>query len=270
VSRLSLYEYKDYKKYLDDWMAKTPNAGRGQRKLMAEAVGCQTPFITHVLSGDYHFSPEQAEACARWLQLSENEIDFFLLLVLRQRAGTRALENLLNRQISQKREKETHLKQRLKIKDEMSLEDQLVYYSNWSYAVIHMACQIPHLQNIEALQNHLSLSVPEILKILDFLTEHALVEKTKAGYKAIKPVLHLGKDSPLIGQHHSQWRLKAMESFQKKRDSDLSFSGVASLSKEDFEWARERLSQALEDIVARIKDSKDEMLASICFDIFQI
>lgn len=128
MGKLSIYEFKDYKTYLRQWIERTPNNGRGQRKLMAEAIGCQTPFITHVLSGDYHLSLEQAEACARWLGFNDSEGEFFVLLVMRQRAGTRGLEAMASRQISKRREAETVLKKRLNIRDEMTLEDQLVYY----------------------------------------------------------------------------------------------------------------------------------------------
>lgn len=270
MERLSIYEFKDYKKYLEARIARAPNQGRGQRKLLAEAVGCQTPFITHVLSGDYHFSLEQAEACSRWLGLNDSETEFFLLMVIRQRAGTRGLENLASRQLSNRREEEAVLKKRLNIRDEMSLEDQVIYYSHWYYSVIHMACRIPQLQTVDALMTQFGLSLNQVTSALEFLTEHRMIEKNKGGYKVLKPVLHLGKDSPLLSQHHSQWRLKAMQSFSRRDPADLSYSGVASLSREDYEWIRERLSRLLEEVVDRVKDSKDEMLASICFDLFQI
>lgn len=270
MERLSIYEYKDYKRYLLDWMARTPGQGRGQRKLLADAVGCQTPFITHVLSGDYNFSPEQAEACSRFMGLNDADAEFFVLLVMKQRAGTKGLENLVSRQLSARRTNEVVLKKRLNIKEEMDLESQLTYYSSWHYSVIHMACQVPHLQNIEALKNHFGLTLNQIMDALEFLTEHKLIEKTKTGYKVLRPVLHLGKDSPLLAQHHSQWRLRAIDSYQKRNPGDLSYSGVASISREDYEWVRERFSRLLEEIVARVKDSKDEMLTGICFDLFQL
>jgi len=270
MGKLSIYEFKDYKVYLRQWIERTPNKGRGQRKLMAEAIGCQTPFITHVLSGDYHLSLEQAEACARWLGFNDSESEFFVLLVMRQRAGTRGLEAMASRQISKRREAETVLKKRLNIPDEMTLEDQLVYYSNWYYAAIHMACHIPALQNADALRSRLGLSTQEIMAALEFLTEHKLIEQTKNGYRVSRPALHLGRGSLLLPQHHTQWRLRAMESFRKNDPGNLFYSGVASLSREDYEWVRERFAQTLEEAVSRVKESKDETMAAICFDVFEL
>lgn len=270
MERLSIYEYKDYKRLILDWMERNPNKGRGQRKQLAVAIDCQTPFITHVLSGDYHFSLEQAEKCARWMGLNENDSEFFVLLVLKQRSSTRGLDQMISRLISKRREAETVLKKRLNIKTSLSLEDQMLYYTNWHYGAIHMACLIPGMQNVEALQRHFGLTTSQVIGALEFLTEHQLIEKTKAFYKVLQPVLHLGKDSPLLTQHHTQWRLRAIDQLQKKTASDLFYSGVMSLSREDYEWLRERLTVLLSEAVERLKSSKDETLACFNFDLFEI
>lgn len=270
MEKLSIYEFQDYKKYLLQWMGRAPNQGRGLRKQLAEAIGCQTPFITHVLGGDYHLSLEQGEACARWLGFNDTETEFFILLVIKQRAGTKGLEQIAAKQISQRRAAETVLKKRLNIKEQMSPEDQMLYYSNWYYSAIHMACLIPQLQTIESLQKYFNLSLAQIVNALEFLTEHGLIEERKSRYRVLKPVLHLEKESALMAQHHTQWRLKAMEAFLRKRNADLFYSGVISLSKDDYDWIRERLTQLLEEAIHRIKTSKDETLACLNIDWFEL
>lgn len=270
MEKLSIYEFQDYKKFLLQWMDRAPNQGRGQRKQLADAIKCQTPFITHVLGGDYHFSLEQAEACARWLGLNDAETEFFILLVIRQRAGTKGLENLAAKQLSQRRAAETVLKKRLNIKEQMSPQDQLIYYSQWYYAAIHMACLIPRLQTLEAMEKYFQLPLPQIVSVLEFLTEHKLIEEHRSRYRVLKPVLHLEKESPLMTQHHTQWRLKGIDAFMRKNNADLFYSGVISLSRDDHEWLREKLSQLLEEAIERVKGSKDEVLACLNMDWFEI
>jgi len=270
MKKASIYEYKSYKQFILDWMLATPNEGRGQRKLIAEAIGCQNPFITHVLSGDYHFSAEQAEACGRYMGLSETDTEFFILLVLKERSGTKTLENLFAKQISNRCEQQAVLKKRLNIKESMSLEDQMIYYSSWHYAAIHMAIMIPELQNTNGLTKHFNLPATRIMSVLQFLIDNNMIEQKGSSYKIKKSVLHLGKDSPILTQHHSHWRLKAIESLQTKRADSLHYSGIMSLSHDDYEWVRERLAQLLEEVVVRLGPSKDEKLATLCFDLFQI
>lgn len=268
--KLSIFEYNDYKKFIHDWMDKTPSGGRGQRKALADAIGCQTPFITHVLSGDYHLSMEQAEACARWLQLEEKEFDFFILLVLRNRAGTKTLVNYFDKQLSERRTQQSVLKKRLKIEDTLSSEAQLVYYSSWHYATVHIALLIPTLRTVEALNDHFKISIPRLIAVLDFLIDNGLIESKKNTYRVLKPLIHLEKDSPLLTQHHTQWRLKAVEEIQAKAPESLHFSGVISLSEADFEWVRERITQLLEQLPQKLKDSADENICCLNFDWFKI
>ena len=267
---LSVFEYSYYKKFILDWIESIPNGGRGLRKSLADAMGCQTPFITHVLSGDYQFSPEQIESCARWMELADRESEFLMLLVLKQRAGTKKLSEFFSRQISLRREQESILQERLKIDSTLTLEDQYVYYSTWLYAAIHMALLIPQLRTFQSLQDYFHIPAEQLKKVLDFLVDHQLVKVTKNEYQVLKPVLHLGKRSTLLTQHHMQWRVRSMEEFAKNKTESLHYSGVMSLSKEDYEWVREKMSHLLSDVVQRLKNSPDEKLAALNMDWFEL
>ena len=152
MAQASIFEYDDYKKFILNWIEQSANGGRGLRKALAEAVGCQTPFITHVLTSNYHFSPEQAEACARWMGLGERAIEYFVLLVLRQRSGSKTLERLFAKQIAKRKEQHTVLKKRVGVTESLNLEDQTRYYSNWLFAAVHLAILNPELNTAEALQ----------------------------------------------------------------------------------------------------------------------
>lgn len=268
--KISVFEYKDYKRFINDWIEQAPSKGRGLRTQLAEAIGCQTAYITHVLSGDYHFSFEQAEACGRWLELNDNEIEFLLLLVSLKRAGTKSLEKHIEKQISSRREHQSILKKRIEIKESLSKEDQQIYYSSWLYASVHMALLIPSLQTVEALQRYFQLSSARIISVLDFLKTHGLIKQEKNYFKVVQPVLHLELDSPLLIQHHTHWRLRAVDSLGSPSSDNLHYSGVMSLSREDYEWVREKLSHLLQQIVERLRESKDEKLASLCFDWFEV
>ena len=270
MKKLSVYEEKSYKKFLIDWMDLLPARGRGQRKLLAEAIGCQTPFVTQVLNGDYHFSLEQAEACARWLGLSTPETEYFLLLVLKERAGTKSLETILERQLQERRERDTQLNQRLKISDSLTGEDQVIYYSSWHYSAVHIALMNPELRTIEELHRRFALPLPRLVSILDFLTAKKLVRARSGKYEVMKPALHLGRDSPLLPKHHANWRLKAVEAAENRDAGNFQFTGVVSLSKDDFEWVRNRLAATLEEIVDKVKESTDERLGCLCLDLFGV
>jgi predicted transcriptional regulator len=129
---------------------------------------------------------------------------------------------------------------------------------------------IPEIQNVQAINKYFNLPISRVLSILQFLIEHDLIEKRGINYKVKKSVIHLENNSPFLVQHHSLWRLKAIDAIQSGKSENLHYSGVMSLSKDDYEWVRELLAKFLEEVVSRLTDSKDEKLASLCFDLFQV
>jgi uncharacterized protein (TIGR02147 family) len=268
---ITVYDYKDYKKFLNDWIGLLPHKGRGQKVHLAQALRCQTPFISHVLSGDYHFSVEQTIDCARWMALDDDQTDYLVRLVLKARAGTRETENFFERQIQRKKSTETELKKRLKIKEGLSEEDQNQYYSSWHYAAVHMALLNPQLQSLAALQNYFQLPLTQLGKIIDFLARTKLVEtKPNGKIKNTARKIHLERNSPLIASHHTNWRLHAIDKIKEADRENLHYSSVMSLSAEDYDWVKSKISILLEEIVVKITDSPDEKLAAFCFDWFEL
>lgn len=267
---ISIYDYNDYKKFIIDWIELAPSKGRGQRIQLAKALSCQTPFITHVLSGDYHFSSEQGAAAAKWMGLNEVDTEYLLLLILKQRSATQESTAVFSRQIEKRKNEENILKKRLKIKAGLTSEDQIQYYSHWHYAAIHMSILNPKLQTAEALEKYFQLPRAKILSVIDFLIQTHLVELSHHKLKVKSPMIHLEKTSPLLSMHHTNWRLKAVDAIKDKDASSLHYTGVISLSNADYEWVKSQISLVLEKTIDRVKNSADEKLAVLAFDWHQI
>jgi uncharacterized protein (TIGR02147 family) len=266
----SIFEYQDYKKFVNSWLDNAPQKGHGLRKKMAQAMDCQTAYVSHVFAGDYQLSSEQALKCAQWLNLSAEETDYFLLLVNRQRAGTKDLEKYYLQKITELRSTQVDLKKKSKIKESLSPKDQSVYYRHWLYAAIHMGVTIPQLQTIEGLQQFFGLPLKQITQVLNMLINAELIKNDKGLLKIGKSFIHLEKTSPLMQQHHTNWRLKAIDAIALNDQENLHYSGVVSLAKDDYEKFREKMANLLKDMISLAKDSEPETLASLNFDWFNI
>jgi len=271
---IDIYSNLNYKNVIRSWIEHPTNKGSGVRKSLAKALSCQTPFISHVLNGDYHFSPEQALACADWMGMNEQETQYFSLLVQWERAGTPALKSYLVKQINRLKKDESLLKKKVNIEASLSTENQTIYYSAWFYCAIHMALLNRQLQSIDALQKHFNLPKKKVLLVIDFLIKIGVIEEQNGRFSVLKPTLHLEKDSPLLIQHHNNWRLKALENmqtnFSETDASHLNYSGAISLSAEDYEWIKQKLSETLKEIIDKVKDSNDEKIICLNFDCFEI
>ena len=95
----TIYDYSDYKAYLVGRIASLPHGGRGFRAQLAEKIGIQKAFVSHVLQGNSHFNLEHAEKVNAVFQHNSEESHFFLLLVQLARAGTQTLRQYFQKQM---------------------------------------------------------------------------------------------------------------------------------------------------------------------------
>jgi uncharacterized protein (TIGR02147 family) len=263
-----LFEYADYKAFLRAVGEERP---RGFRKALAQATGCQTAYVSQVLNGQYHFSLEQADAAAAFLGFTKEESKFFLLLVERQRAGTDSLRAYFAEQLEESRSRHLLLKHRLGVQASLGVPEQSRYYSCWQYSAVHMAVTIPKLQTRPALARALGISPRKLSEVLDFLGTVGLIQKKGERYLPGATQLHLSKDSPLIAQHHANWRQQGLAKMHSDHAGEgIHYSSVSSLSAADARKIKAQLTTALSDAVRAIKDSPEEVLFGINLDFFRV
>ncbi len=266
----SIYEYRDYKVYITDLIENDPSGGRGKRKDLANAMSCQVSHVTNVLSGDGHLNPEQAHAASEFFGLSPLETEFLLMLIQYSRAATQNLKRFFEKLLNEKQEKNTALKNRLKMPDSMKTEEESRYYSSWQVGAIHVLLSIAEFQTREAIAKKLNLPIKRVDEILIFLVETGLAKKDGQLYTILRSQLHLDKTSPLISKHHSNWRMRSILSLDQIESDHLHYSSVFTLSKKDYGKVRELLSNALTESFKIITASPEEESAVICLDMFQL
>ncbi|MES2802076.1 MAG: TIGR02147 family protein [Bdellovibrionota bacterium] len=266
-----IFSFKDYKAYINHKILLLPKGGRGARIALAKAISSPVSHISQVLNGNSHLSYEQAEAMNEFLGHTEEEADFFLLLIQYARAGSTALSKRLHQQILRALQKRTLLKDRLGVKTEISSADQATFYSSWIYGAIHVMVSIPKFQTREAIAAYLGLTLKHVGEILEFLMSLGLVIKDSSGYVIGKSRIHLGNDSPMISKFHTNWRMKAIQSFEKEDfKNNLHYSSVVTLSDNDFLKIKSLLVNYIAEIKTIIKDSKEEGVHSFSIDFFKM
>ena len=266
----SLFEYRSYKTYLNDWILAQPQGGRGEKSRLAKALQCHPAYISLVLKGDSDFSLEQGEKVSEFLHHAEEETHYFLLLLQSERAGTRKLKAYFQKQIEQTIQQHLDLKRRLKTKQALGIKEQMIYYSAWYYSAIDAALSVPGLRTKEALQAYLGLPISVISKVLNFLLSVGLAEESAGRYQSTIISFHLGADSPMAMRSHANWRMRAVVSLDTARPEDLHYSSVVSVSAKDAEIIRERLVRAIEEIRNIVRTSTDEEVFCYNFDLFSL
>jgi len=265
----SIYEFTSYKLYIDHKISSMPSKGRGMKLKMAEFLHCQNTYISQILSGPLDFSLEHAAKLNQFFEHTKEEGKFFLLLIHFARAGNDELKRYYEEEMNEIIMRNSDLKKRTNVKNTLKEKDHDIYYSSWYYSAAHILVTIKEFQTVPAIARRLSLSRDKIVEILNFLVGNDLVKKEGNTYSSGQTRIHLAKESPHIQRHHTNWRVKAINSIDLNDPMDLHFSNVVSMGKDDIVKVREIFIKAIAEARSVIKDSPEETLQSICVDFFE-
>jgi len=265
-----IYDFQDYRLYIKYKIYNGPRARRGSLSALAEAISCQTSYLSRVMTGESNLSLEQADNAGKYLGLSQDENSFLILLVEYARAGTRSLQTHFKRLIETAQEERLNLQKRVGVKQTLNKEEQSVYYGIWYYAAIHVMTGIPALQTKEALAQELGLPLNKVAEILKFLISTDLVKENAEGkFVTGEGKLHLKKSSEMILRHHSNWRIQAIRSMEKDLESGMHYSVLLNTSKKDAKILREMIAKFIEDFMKVVHPSEDEETNCFVIDFFR-
>lgn len=265
----NVYSYSNYKTYLQDRVTlESPRSGFKSR--LARAAVCQPAYITQVLKGAAHLSLEQAIRVSDWFEMDPSERHYFLLLVQRARAGSLELQKYFELQISACVKKRNTLSKRLESTASVSEGDRSRYYSSWIYAAIHMALTIPELRTKEAIAKRLGLPERKVMEALGFLCRSGLAKRSASGYELKVSNVRLASESPLMTQHHTNWRLQAVNALERESLRELHYSSVMSLSQKDATRLKEMILEFIGHFLSQVKVSREELIYCMGVDFFEV
>lgn len=261
MKEIRLYNYQSYKDFINDWIKSLPKAGRGKYLEIATELNAHTTLISQIFKGNRDLSMEQAYQLCDYLGLNKLEVDYFLLLVSKERAGNFELKKYYESKIQTLQSELQDMKSRIKAKKVLSETDKALFYSNWFYSVIRIATSIEHINTRDEITEYIDLPHKVVNQVVDFLISVSLLFE-EDGKLVIGPAItHLEAKSPLIARHHANWRVKAMERHPKLTDSEFCFSAPLTIADKDASKVRLILKDAIEQIsnIVRQSDPVDQI-----------
>jgi uncharacterized protein (TIGR02147 family) len=265
----TLFDFKDYRPYLKEAFP-THGTNRGSRARLAAALGVWKGFVSSVIHGDADFSLEQAYRVSHHLSHTDDEREYFLLLILKARAGSKDLEKHFAERIDAIQKKREEIRERIGATSGISDTDKMTYYSSWHYTAMHMCLMVPALQTPPAMAKYLGVPLEKIAKMLEFFIKSGLAEQKGNTYVVGPTRIHISSDSPFVSKHHSNWRMQAIQALDRDRKEDLHYSSVMSISKEAAENIRELILRTIEETEPIIREAKDERIVALTFDLFDL
>jgi uncharacterized protein (TIGR02147 family) len=259
-----LLNFTDYKDFI------RASLQRGGLKRLAEHLGVNSTMVSQIMSGTKDFTLEQGEKLLSFFNLRNLEAEYFLLLIQIERAGTESLKNFYRKRLEEVKSQSLSIKNRLVVDHTLTSEEKSTFYSSWVYSAIQIFTSIGTGQSYEAIHRAFKIDPHRLDDILNFLISTGLCNLEAGIYTPGAQSTHIEKGSPFLIQHHTNWRVKAIEQVEKLSNEELMFTANITIAKKDFPILRENLVQTIKSFADVVKDSPPEMMANLNIDFFKI
>ncbi|MDD4974826.1 MAG: TIGR02147 family protein [Bacteriovorax sp.] len=266
---MSLFDYHDYKKYVNEWIEIQPKNGHGQLRKISQHLGINSVVMSQVFRGERDLTIEQALSVTQFIGLTTLERDYFLLLVQRARAGTNDLRKVFTKQLDDMKVASQALKNRIK-HEAFTDEDRATFYSHWYFSAIRLGVSIPEHNQLTKIADHLNLERSLVAKVVEFLLKNKLIVEKKNKLDMGPQVTHVGHDSPFVNRHHSNWRLQGLQAMENPREQNLFYTGPMAISHKACEEIRKNLIDTIEKTTKKASQSESEILYCLNIDWFKI
>lgn len=265
---MSIFLYENYKEALKYVIRSQSANKRGVFRRLAEHLGVHATLVSQVISGNKDFTEEQLFSVCEHLGIGQLEKQYLWTLLQIERSGSSEIKKHYLELKSNYKKKSLKISNRSYSKKELSDLDSAIFYSHWIYSAVHLATTLNKSVDIQEICNRFSLEPKKAREILNFLIQANLVHEKDGCFKASTLSTHLHSDSPFLNKHHTNWRLKAIQSSESLTEEELMYTATFSVSKKDFVQLREILMETIKKFLQVVKESPSEELAQLNIDCF--
>jgi len=266
---MQVWEFLTYRDYLLSKLG-AEGSRSGSRKELAAAIEVHTTHVSQVLKGKAEFSQEQAEAINSFFGHTEDEGEYFLLLLLKDRAGSAKLKARYNSKIQKMRDARLNISKRLNVDNAISEKDRERFYSSAVYGATHVLCSLPQYKNTESLSEALHLPKQRVAEVVEFLLKIGVLKQEKDQLFPGPRHVHLANDSEMILKHHINWRMHCVSNLQFLDKEDLHYSACLSISNADAFRVKEGILETLKKTISIVGESEVESGYVLNFDFYKL
>lgn len=266
---VSVFEFEDYRDFLNIRFKEMPNRGYGQLTLLASHLGVHTTLVSQIFKGRKEITTDQIALVADFLNLNELETEYLVLLVHWQRAGNSISKKIYKKQLQNLKGQSQNLSKRINSEIKLSEDQRAIFYSDWTYTAVRQATAISNINSVDELSNFLNLSKRRIHFILDFLLKTGLCKDENGKLMPGPSSTYLESTSPWIGVHHTHWRQRALLAFNSDASDNLHYTCPLTVSKKDAFRIKEEIIETIQKINSIVDPSPSEKLYGFNIDWFQ-
>jgi hypothetical protein len=261
---MNVFTFTTYREYL----ASRAKEKWGEISRLAAAAQCQRSHLSRAIKGEVLLTPDHLHSLCEYWHLPESECEYLMLLLEKARAGTPAYRARLDRKLEKILREQENLAKRLETPSIAASERELFYYSAWHWAAIHICTAVPALQTEAAIAQSLQVHPILVKQTLLQLAEWGLIKRDGKRWAHASSNLHLPKFSPLISQHHQQWRNRAVGDSLLPGSNSLHYTQIQAMDETAFRQLKEIFLRAIDNSLKIADAAKEEKIVAVTIDAF--
>lgn len=265
-----IYDFNSYKDYLEIDIS----ARRLTLKDLCEKTGIQPPYLTKVLKHDAHLTEEQVFSIARFFELSDEEEDYFLLLLRFAKANDRTYKSKLKNKILEARERKNKLLSNGEMLPQSNSDTMrlIEYFLSPNQQILFKALHIPKYRNSPYLLcQKLEILEEEIDNGLERLDKLGFIQRPGTRIQVLRhePMLQAGHG--LLAHHHRNWRIEAMKRYFPKHSENLKVTATLALDSKTMLQLKQKLQKLVEEMnQVASQDESPSQVVQLNLDLFAV
>jgi uncharacterized protein (TIGR02147 family) len=262
------FQYTDYKDFIISLVEK--NNRRGEFSRIAEALGVSTVLVSQIFKSHKDLTFEQAIKLTEYFGFTELETKYFVNCLSFNKAGNQALKKFYKKEMDLIAKKSIEISSLVPNNKILSDLQKSIYYSDWSYAAVHLSSALPFIKNISDMAIYLGLDEDQVQKIITFLIECGLVQKISGELQIGTSHIHLDRSSSLLALHHRNWRMLSSVKAGNIEDDEVMYTAPMVISSKLADEIQANLLKFISDMVKSTDGCPDEETWNLNIDFVKM
>jgi uncharacterized protein (TIGR02147 family) len=262
------FRYIDYKEFIIHLI--NNGRGRGEFARISESLNVSTVLVSQIFKGHKDLTFEQGIKLTEYFAFTELETKYFISCLSFNKAGNQELKKFYKKEMEQIRSKSIEIASLVPNKKVLTDLQKSIYYSDWTYAAIHLACALPFIKQDRDLSTYLGIELEIVQKVLTFLIECELIGKVSGELSIGTTHIHLDKTSSFLVQHHRNWRMLSSLRSANIQENEVMYTAPMVISKKLSKDVHTKLLQTISEIVKSTEGCLDEETWCLNLDFIQI
>ncbi len=179
------------------------------------------------------------------------------------------MRKFITQEIESIRDQSQIIAERVAIDRQFTAEEEARFYSSWEYMAVWIGSSFENV-TVDILSEKFGIPLARMNKIVFFLQQAGLCQLVNDKLKIGHMNLHLRNESDYILQHHSHWRVKALNHLHAiNHKNEVFYTCPMGIAQDDFPKIRSLIIESIEKILKIARPSKSEQLGCLIFDFFQ-